>query len=121
MSEAPERIWVWWDDGYDVGLVNTHGDKRYTPDDAREYARADRIEQLEEHLASMTGLWAKSDSEKQLLLARIDEFEAKLAKAVEALDEAIYLLDPDEEDMAKKAGVYRIVTTFKELKGQDDE
>ena len=33
---------------------------------------ADRIEELEAHLASMTGLWAKSDSEKQLLLARIE-------------------------------------------------
>jgi len=45
--------------------------------------------------------------------------EAKLARAVEALEEAIYLLDPDEEDIAKKAGLYRIVTTYAELKGED--
>ncbi len=51
----------------------------------------------------------------------IDELEAKLAKAVGALDEAVYLLDPDEKDMARKAGVYRVVTTLAELKGQDDE
>jgi len=52
---------------------------------------------------------------------RIKELEAKLAKAVEAIFEAIYLLDPDEEDIAKETGLYRIVTTFKELKGQDYE
>ncbi len=52
---------------------------------------------------------------------RIEELEAKLAKALEALDEAVYLLGPDEEDMMMKAGVYRVVTTLAELKGQDDE
>ena len=45
------------------------------------------------------------------------EAEAKLAKAMLALDEAIYLLCPDEEDIAKETGLYRIVTTYKELKG----
>jgi hypothetical protein len=48
----------------------------------------------------------------------IKELEAKLAKAVEALDEAIYLLDVTEEDIAKGAGVYRIVNTMKELTGE---
>ena len=52
--------------------------------------------------------------------ARIEELEGKLSKAVEALDEAVYLLGPDEEDMMVKAGVYRVVTTLAELKGQDD-
>lgn len=47
-----------------------------------------------------------------------DELQAKLAKALAALDEAIYMLDPDEEDTAKGAGLYRIVTTYKELKGE---
>ena len=51
----------------------------------------------------------------------IMRLEAKLAKAVEAIFEAIYLLDPDEEDIAKGTGLYRIVTTFKELKGEKDE
>jgi hypothetical protein len=50
-----------------------------------------------------------------------DELQDKLTKALVALDEAIYMLDPDEEDMAKKAGVYRIVTTYKELKGDYDD
>jgi hypothetical protein len=54
-------------------------------------------------------------------VSRVKELEAKLAKAVEALDEAVYLLAPDDKDMARKAGVYRIVTTFAALKGQDDE
>ena len=52
---------------------------------------------------------------------RIEELEAKLAKAVEALDEAIYMLAPDERDMEKKAGIYRIVTAYEELKGETDE
>jgi hypothetical protein len=47
-----------------------------------------------------------------------DELQDKLTKALAALDEAIYLLNPDEEDMAKEAGVYRIVTTYKEIKGE---
>jgi hypothetical protein len=47
-----------------------------------------------------------------------DELQDKLTKALAALDEAIYMLNPDEEDMAKKAGVYRIVTTYRELKGE---
>jgi len=47
-----------------------------------------------------------------------DELQDKLTKALAALDEAIYMLNPDEEDMAKEAGVYRIVTTYKELKGE---
>ena len=49
---------------------------------------------------------------------RIEDLSAKLAKAVVALDEAIYLLDPDEEDIAKEAGLYRIVTTHDQLKGE---
>ena len=54
-------------------------------------------------------------------VSRVKELEAKLAKAVEALDEAVYRLAPDDKDMARKAGVYRIVTALAELKGQDDE
>jgi len=50
---------------------------------------------------------------------RIEELEAKLAKAVEALDEAVYLLAPTEKDMERQAGIYRIVTTLAELKGED--
>lgn len=41
-----------------------------------------------------------------------------LERAVDALDEAVYLLRPDEEDMMRQAGVYRIVTTLAILKGQ---
>ena len=48
---------------------------------------------------------------------RITELENKLAMAMEALDEAIYLLDPSEEDIIKETGLYRIVETFTELKG----
>jgi hypothetical protein len=44
MSEAPKRIWAWWDDDYDVGVVSKHSDKRYIPHEAREYIRADLVE-----------------------------------------------------------------------------
>ena len=57
----------------------------------------------------------------EFAVKRIEELEAKLAKAVEALGEAIYLLDPDEEDIAKKTGLHRIVTTYAELTGGKDE
>ena len=54
-SKTPEHIWAWWDNDYDVGMVNTHGDKRYTPTEAREYVLADRIEELEAKLAKAVG------------------------------------------------------------------
>jgi len=41
--------------------------------------------------------------------ARIDELEG-------ALEEAVYLLNPTDEDMQKKAGVYRVVTALEKLK-----
>jgi hypothetical protein len=50
--------------------------------------------------------------------ARALEAEAKLENAILALSEAIYLLDPDEEDIAKETGLHRIVTTYRELKGE---
>ena len=56
--------------------------------------------------------------EKAQMQERITELEAKLSKAVEALDEAIYLLDPDDEDIAKETGLHRIVTICAELKGE---
>jgi hypothetical protein len=56
--------------------------------------------------------------ERAQVQERIAELEAKLAKAMSALDEAIYLLDPDEEDIAKETGLHRIVTICAELKGE---
>jgi len=141
MSEAPERIWAWWDDAYDVGLLNEHGDKRYTPNDAKEYVRADRIEELENERDEALNQLDSARHSVDVLEKRVafvenerrktfqallkvtkihDEVEAKLAKAMEALDEAVYLLAPDEKDMVRQAGVYRIVTTLAELKGEQD-
>jgi len=79
MSEAPARIWVWWDDAYDLGMVNTHGDKRYTPEDAREYVRADRIKELE------LAVRYEADLAQQALDAQ-KELEAKLAKTMEVVE-----------------------------------
>ena len=35
---------------------------------------------------------------------------------IDALEEAVYLLAPTDEDMQKKAGVYRVVTALEKLK-----
>lgn len=55
------------------------------------------------------------------LEAKLAENEVRLRKAVEALDEAVYLLKPDEKDMMRQAGVYRIVTTLAEIKGDSHD
>ena len=57
----------------------------------------------------------------EFAVKRIEELEAKLANAVEALGEAIYLLDPDEEDIFKETGLHRIVTAYAELTGGKNE
>jgi predicted nucleotide-binding protein len=80
--------------------------------DSLEYAAADRIEKLVKERDAML----RVVTDNHVALQRAETAEAKLTKAIAALDEAIYLLHPDEEDMAKEAGVYRIVTTHKELK-----
>ena len=47
---------------------------------------------------------------------RIHELEDRIEELTEALEEAVYLLDPTEEDMQKKSGVYRIVTALEKMK-----
>ena len=47
---------------------------------------------------------------------RIHELEDRIEELTEALEEAVYLLNPTEEDMQKKAGVYRVVTALEKLK-----
>jgi hypothetical protein len=74
---------------------------------------ADRIEELGAQLKMVLEREAETQVRHD---KKLDALEAKLAKAIAALDESLYFLDPDEEDMAKEAGVYRIVTTHKELK-----
>ena len=48
--------------------------------------------------------------------AELLEQSKKLNKAIQALEEAVHLLQPTEKDMERRAGVYRIVTTLNELK-----
>ena len=82
----------------------------YFADDSLLEEVADSIEELEAD--------RRKTYEALLKVTRIhDELEAKLEKAVDALDEAVYLLRPDEKDMMRQAGVYRIVTALAELKG----
>jgi fumarylacetoacetate (FAA) hydrolase family protein len=40
----------------------------------------------------------------------------EINELLEALDEAAYLLCPTDEDMQKKAGVYRVVSALEKLK-----
>ena len=47
---------------------------------------------------------------------RIHELEDRIEELMSALEEAVYLIDPTEEDMQKKSGVYRVVTALKEQK-----
>jgi len=47
---------------------------------------------------------------------RIHKLEDRIKELTEALEEAVYLLNPTEEDMQKKAGVYRIVTALEKMK-----
>ena len=79
---------------------------------------AGRIEELE---AKLDWVITERDETFALMLDRAQTAEAKLAQAVGALDEAIYLLDPDEEDIAKETGLHRIVTTYRELKGETND
>jgi hypothetical protein len=90
-----------------------------------------RIEELEtenKRLKSMVAdVIADTGDDPEIMAASRAEWaaralavEAKLAKATLALDEAIYLLDPDEEDIAKETGLHRIVTIRAELKGEPD-
>jgi chromosome segregation ATPase len=72
------------------------------------------VDVLEKRVKTFCDGWGVADK------GRI-EAETKLAEAVDALGEAIYLLDPDEEDIAKETGLHRIVTTYAELTGGMDE
>jgi len=90
---------------------------------------ADRIKELEAELnlvktSNIVEVAIRNPSVMEYMKhweGRAEAAEAKLKKAVEALDEAIYMLAPDERDMEKKAGIYRIVTAYEELKGETDE
>lgn len=79
-------------------------------------------ERRRKHMAVIAYDWQSEAMHQNKLLhdalTRAEAAEAKLTKAIAALDEAIYFLDPDEEDIAKGAGLCRIVTTHKELKGE---
>ena len=79
------------------------------------------IDELEAELAEYKHVASAIDKQWAESQDEIADLKAKLAQAVEALGEAIYLLDPDEEDIAKGTGLYRIVTTYKELTGGKDE
>lgn len=81
----------------------------------------ERLNMLEAELAEYKHVASAIDTQWAESQDEIADLKAKLAKAVDALGEAIYLLDPDEEDIAKETGLHRIVTTYAELTGGNDE
>lgn len=44
----------------------------------------------------------------------------EINELLEALEEAAYLLNPTDEDMQKKAGVYRVVSALEKLNGRSN-
>ena len=70
------------------------------------------LEDMKLHERSRVGGLLKYGQE---MADRIEELEAKLTKAVRCLDEAMYFIDLDEEDILKGAGVYRIAKAYAEL------
>jgi len=40
----------------------------------------------------------------------------EMNELINALEEAVYLLNPIDEDLEKKAGVYRVVTALEKLR-----
>jgi hypothetical protein len=47
---------------------------------------------------------------------RFTQYETN--ELIQALEDAVYLLNPTEEDMQKKTGLYRIATALEMLKGK---
>lgn len=107
-------------------------------------AAADRIEELEERLKAATDDAKEAEAYAEELEAelhlmktsgivevavrnpsvmeymqhwegRAETAEAKLAKAVEALDESMYFIDIEAEDILKGGGMYRIAKAYAEL------
>ena len=94
MSDAPERIYAYGQSHPQWGVQFKCQPMAMQPMPAfpmTEYVRADRIEEL----------------------------EGKITQAVAALNKAVYLLDPTEEEMTGKGAVYRIMVALAALKGED--
>jgi len=60
----------------------------------------------------------KSDSganiNREHATLRFTQYETN--ELIQALEDAVYLLNPNDKDMQKKAGVYRVVTALEKLK-----
>ena len=116
VSKTPEHIWAWWDNDYDVGMINTHGDKQYTPTEAREYVPADSIAQLEHELKQERKAYEKDIYIWQDNYASL---EAKLAKAVGVIDWALICWDDHNKHGYRMQGdwVPDARTTLAQLEG----
>ena len=81
---------------------------------------ADRIEALTEARDTMGHLWAKEAAAKQVALGRIEELEAKLAKAVEGLHTIsghVVLNNENEEELSESALLARAMLA--EIEGKE--
>ena len=92
----------------------------------REPLRSDWfIEQLGASQQKVMSLTVENRKLKQRLVViedradRLEALEGKITQAVAALNKAVYLLDPTEEEMTGKGAVYRIMVALAALKGED--
>ena len=101
--EAPDRIWIDKVHGQHPEDWNFTDGKHLTKRqlaDKVEYVHSDRIEALTAMLNTVSELWAKEATEKNVLAGRCENLKAKLAKAVEALE---FYADADNyEDQHKR-------------------
>ena len=89
--KAPEELWADWDYDPADGVCGVHTQKRFAS-------------YYEPDLPPIR--YVRAD--------RIKELE-------EALEEAVYLLNPTDEDMQKRSGVYRVVKALEKLKEKTHE
>jgi hypothetical protein len=139
MTDAPETIYAWADCEYEVGVWNGHGDKRYTPDQAKEYTRTDisqaRIAELEATTKRDAKIYydAKAiiDAHQVIYREAREEQRARIVHLEDALKTArdyvsdfssgyIWILGPDGKVMRKfdsvmpKEDLERINSVLKE-------
>jgi hypothetical protein len=112
MSKAPE--WIYLDGDVEAGdgmFPRCFENPKYASDPPIEYGRIDLLEAAEQQ-----GYASAMEAERKRHEGRIEELEAQLAKAVNAIDGLLAVLPDDEGPEIDYAR-----TTIAELKGESDE
>ena len=136
MSDAPERIWVatWREGDWREGDWDDNEGKALNEKPCIQYVRADRIEALTEQLAAARQDAKAAEDELEMqeqegcmmendyikLEKERDALEAKLAKAVEALDMLVRDCEADYPP-SHVAIKYFAIGALAEIKGESHE